>query len=40
MTGVQIPISVDLGNATEGLGAFLGGLGDALGSLDLPSIDL
>jgi hypothetical protein len=32
--------AVDLGNATEGLGAFLGGLGDALGSLDLPSIDL
>lgn len=31
---------VDLGHALEGVGAIFGGIGDALGNLDLPSIDL
>lgn len=32
--------AIDLGHAAEGLGAFLGGLGDAIGDIDIPSIDL
>lgn len=36
----DLATAVDLGGAAEGLGAFFGGLGDALGSIDLPSIDL
>lgn len=31
---------VDLGDSLDGLGAFFGGLGEVLGSIDLPSIDL
>ncbi|MGV3711510.1 hypothetical protein, partial [Pseudolysinimonas sp.] len=29
-----------LGDALDGVGAFFGGLGEVLGSIDLPSIDL
>lgn len=36
----DLATAVDLGEATEGLGAFFGGLGEALGNIDLPSIDL
>lgn len=36
----ELATVVDLGDAADGLGAFFGGLGDALGSIDLPSIDL
>lgn len=31
---------VDVGDSLEGVGAFFGGLGEVLGSLDVPSIDL
>ena len=31
---------IDVGSALDGIGAFFGGLGDVLGDLDLPSIDL
>lgn len=37
---VELASVVDVGDALEGVGAFFGGLGDALGNLDIPSIDL
>jgi len=36
----DLATAIDLGDAADGLGAFFGGLGDALGNIDLPSIDL
>lgn len=36
----DLATAVDLGDAADGLGAFFGGLGDVLGNIDLPSIDL
>lgn len=36
----ELATLVDVGDALDGVGAFFGGLGDVLGSIDLPDIDL